>query len=154
MAPRLLYCGLLDGETDVRDGDDRVRGSIRTGGLYVGPIRMVVMDYIEGSTLDKTQNPPEDTCSKIEKAIKTLHDSKFVFGDLRALNVMISNDKTKVYLIDFDWSGKVNKARYPLRLSMKVAWPKEPSKLELELILIEHNLFMLENLFKPLSSND
>ena len=82
MAPRLLYCGLLDGETDVRNGDDHAWGSIRTGGLYVGPIRMVVMDYIEGSTLDKTQNPPEDTCSKIEKAIKTLHNSQFVFRDL------------------------------------------------------------------------
>lgn len=67
---------------------------------------------------------------------------------------MISNKETKVYLINFDWSRKVNEARYPLRLSTKVTWPKEPSKLELELILVEHNLFMLKNLFKPLLSND
>jgi len=145
MAPRLLYCGLLDGETDVRHGESRVQGSIRAGGLYVGPIRMVVMEYIQGSTLDKTPNPPKDTRGKIEKALKALHDGNLVFGDLRAPNVMISG--TKVYLIDFDWSGRVNKACYPLRLSMGLGWPEGAG--DLKPILPGHDSFMLDRLFPP-----
>lgn len=147
MAPKLLYCGLLDGKTDVRNGESRARGSIGTGGLYVGPIRMVVMDYIEGTTLDETPpHPPEGTRTRIGQAIKTLHDRKFVFGDLRGPNVMISD--TKVYLIDFDWSGKVGEACYPLQLSTRVKWPEDPEILELEPILPEHDLFMLDKLFQ------
>ena len=146
MAPRLLYCGLLDGETDVRDGDDRAQGSIKTGGLYVGPIRMVVMDYIKGSTLNDKTHRPDDVLPEIKKAVKMLHDRQLVFGDLRPPNVMVASDN-KVYLIDFDWSGKVNEARYPLHLSTTVKWPKESKKLELEPILIDHDLLMLERLF-------
>jgi hypothetical protein len=43
MAPRLLYCGLLDGEDDVRNYGSRASGRIECA-LYVGPLRMVVMD--------------------------------------------------------------------------------------------------------------
>ena len=147
MAPQLLCCGLLDGESDVRDGtNSRAQGSIRAGGLYVGPIRMVVMEYIEGSTLDKTLHMPEDTRTQIEKAVNTLHDNQLVFGDLRPPNVMVSG--SQAYLIDFDWAGRVNEARYPLNLSEAVAWPEEAKKLELELILVEHDLTMLKRLFR------
>ena len=148
MAPRLLYCGLLDGKTDARDGESRARGSTGAGGLYVGPIRMVVVEYIEGTTLDKARNAPEDIKRKIEKIVKTLHDHQFVFGDLRTPNIMITG--SKVYFIDFDWSGKVGEARYPLNLSVRVRWPKIPQYLELKPILVEHDLFMLSELSDPI----
>ena len=146
MAPRLLYCGLLDGNSDVRHGENSLaRGGIKAGGLYVGPVRMVVMEYVEGSTLDKTPDPPEDTRTQIERAVRTLHDGQFVFGDLREPNIVISG--TKAYLIDFDWAGKEKEARYPLHLSPNVNWPEEPRKLELKPILVKHDLFMLDQLF-------
>ena len=145
MAPRLLYCGLLDGQTDVRSVESRVQGSIGASGLYDGPIRMVAMEYIEGTTIDKAPHPPEDTRAQIEQALKVLHDRQLVFGDLRAPNVMISGNK--VYLIDFDWAGKLNEVCYPLHLSTSVAWPGDPRKLELEPILVDHDLLMLERLF-------
>ena len=43
---------------------------------------------------------PDDARKKIEKAIKTLHDAKFVFGDLRAPNIIFSGGNP--FLIDFD----------------------------------------------------
>ena len=45
MAPRLLYCGLMDGKSDVRNAGSCAQGSIKRGGLYVGLMRMVVMEH-------------------------------------------------------------------------------------------------------------
>ena len=145
MAPRLLYCGHPDGKHDVRSDESRAQGSIKTGGLYVGPIQMVIMEYIKGTTLDARKNPPKDTHAEIQLAIGILHESGFVFGDLRAPNIMISEDKP--YLIDFDWSGREGEVRYPLHLSKNVDWPEEPLQLELKLILKDHDLIMLDKLF-------
>ena len=144
MAPQLLYCGLLDGEWDVRNAGSRTRVNT-AGGLYSCPIDMVVMEHIEGNTVDKTSVLPKDVREKTKKAIQKLHDAQLVFGDLRAVNVMVSGDK--VFLIDFDWAGKVNEARYPLNLSTRVRWPKEAKELEMEYILMDHDRFMLDELF-------
>jgi len=144
MAPRLLYCGLLDGGCDVRNAGSRTRVNT-TGGLYTCPVDMVVMEYVEGHTVDKAPVLPKDVREKTEKAIQKLHDAQLVFGDLRAVNVMVSGDK--VFLIDFDWAGKVNEARYPLNLSKSVKWPKEAQELEMEYILMDHDRFMLDQLF-------
>ena len=145
MAPRLLYCGLLDGECDVRSAGGCTRVNTATSGLHACPVDMVVMEYVEGDTVDKAPVTPKDTREKAEKAIQKLHDAQLVFGDLRAVNVMVSGDK--VFLIDFDWAGKVNEARYPLNLSRSVKWPKEAEKLEMEYILMDHDWFMLDQLF-------
>ncbi len=36
----------------------------------------------------------------------------YVFGDLREPNVLLRKDK--LYILDFDWCGKINEVRYPL----------------------------------------
>ena len=146
MAPRLLYCGQLDGKSDVRGGAEScTEDDVNLGGLYDGPMHMVVMGYIEGNTADKQSVWPEDACVETEKAIRTLHDAQLVYGDLRAPNIMFSGDK--VFLIDFDWAGKVGKVYYPRNLSSRVEWPEEVEKLEMKPILKEHDLFMLDKLF-------
>jgi len=150
MAPQLLYCGSLDGKTDVRDAESRALGSIKLCGLYDGPMRMVVMEHIEGNTADKEPTWPKDARERIEKAIRKLHDAELVFGDLRAPNVMFSGKK--VFLIDFDWAGKVNEARYPRNLSSVVKWPGKAVELEMKPILKDHDLFMLDQLFAELPS--
>ena len=75
MAPRLLYCGLLDGEDDVRDAESRARGSTTAGGLYACPVDMAVMEHIEGDTVDKVSALPNNVREKIEEAIQKLHDA-------------------------------------------------------------------------------
>ena len=148
MAPRLLYCGHPDGKNDVRSSEGLAQSRIKAGGLYVGPIQMVIMEHIDGVTLDPL-NPRKDnndTRAEIEEAIHTLHQGNFVFGDLRPPNVMISKDN-KTYLIDFDWSGREGEARYPLHLSKNVNWPEDPQELELNLIRKDHDFIMLDRLF-------
>jgi hypothetical protein len=145
MAPKLLYCGSLDGNMDVRKTGNLAQGNIKYHGLCVGPVRMVVMERIEGNTMDKASTLPTGAREKTQLAIKKLHDAKLVFGDLRGPNVMFSGEK--VLLIDFDWAGKVDEARYPRNLSRKVKWPKVAAELEMGLILADHDQFMLNQLF-------
>jgi len=145
MAPLLLYCGQLDGKKDVRGAEGRTEDDTNPGGLYDGPMRMVVMEYIEGNTADKESAWPEDAREKMEKAIQKLHDAQLVYEDLRAPNVMFPGDK--VLLIDFDWAGKVGKAHYPRNLASWVKWPEEAENLEMKPILEEDDWFMLDQLF-------
>ena len=108
MAPQLLYCGTLDGRNDVRNGGSHAQGRMSFG-LYVGPLRMVVMDYVEAQ---KRDDWPANAREQAQEAIKKLHDEGFVFGDLRPPNVLFLG--RRVFLIDFDWAGKKGKARYPM----------------------------------------
>jgi len=144
MAPRLLYCGLLDGRNDVRTAGSHAGGRTKGGGLYVGPTRMVVMDYIEGKTTAESASWP-GVREKVEEVIQKLHEAQLVFGDLRGPNIIFSEGK--VFLIDFNWAGKVNEARYPRNLSESVRWPREVEELEMKPILMEHDQFMLDQLF-------
>ena len=119
MAPKLFFCGSLDGETQNEDqGDD-------PSGLYLGPLRMVVMDWVEGETAEGTEREdwPKDTYDQVHKALLALHEENFVFGDLRGPNVMFNKETKRVFLIDFDWSGPEGTVRYPRHLSKQVDWP-------------------------------
>lgn len=142
MAPRLLYCGLLDGENDVRDGVSRAKGKIECG-LYVGPLRMIVMDRIKHSSERKAW--PEDARKQVTRAVDMLHKEEFVFGDLREPNILFSDGK--VFFIDFDWAGKVGEAFYPSNLSSGIRWPAAAKSLRRQAIKPEHDLFMLRQLF-------
>ena len=76
--------------------------------------------------------------------------TELVFGDLRASNVMLLGDK--VFLIDSDWAGKVDGARYSLGLSQSVKLAKEAKESETEYISADHDLFMFGQLFPKQSS--
>ena len=144
MAPKLLYFGLLDGEKDIRNTESRAEDISNDFGLYVGPIRMVVMEHIEGDTLVDAKTLPEDASDQTATAIRKLHDAGLVFGDLRAPNIMVSGGR--VILIDFDWAGEEGKARYPRNLSRSVTWPASAKSLEMKPILAKHDSFMLGQL--------
>ena len=131
MAPRLLYCGLLDGKNDAREVKSHALSSTKCGGLYVGPMRMVVMEHFEGRAADGEKDTwPKDLRNKVEKAIKKLHDAGLVFGDLRGPNIMFSGEKAAI--IDFDWAGREGEVRYPRHLSRSVRWPGSVEELEMK----------------------
>jgi len=140
MAPGLLYYGTLDGGNDVRNCAE----GRHEYGLYVGPLRMVVMSRVQ---CDKRDDRPKDAREQVKKAIDRLHNAGLVFGDLRAPNVLFSGGK--VFLIDFDWAGKVEEVRYPRGLSTRVDWPGKPASLERKPIKPDHDLSMLDKLFPP-----
>ncbi|QRV94453.1 kinase domain protein [Ceratobasidium sp. AG-Ba] len=111
LAPQLLY-----------DGTTHSDGQI--GSDYY----MIVMDFVNGIRFD--QLPPKllskEVTNSIEKALQTLHDADLVFGDLRPLNVMVLRDATgtptNAQLVNFEWCGKHQEGRYPLRISRSFDW--------------------------------
>ena len=127
---------------------------------------MVVMEYIRPSGV------PHDSKKQVSDVVKQLHDSGFVFGDLRTPNVLFDDDKN-VKFIDFDWAGRYDQnvadeelsgrelssqegpypvARYPLALSKSVDWALPAEKLELRFIRPSHDLEMIQKHFGYMSA--
>ena len=150
MASRLLHCGPRIAGT--RSGTTGVvsRAPLKLAAYTLVPFHLVVMDYIEGNTVDKTTPLQEDTHAQIEKATRTLRQvHRHVFGDLRELNIAIPG--SRVFLIDFDWVGKVDEARYPRDLSKSAVAGKRGS-VGVEAILIDqHEQFTLNQISRLLS---
>jgi serine/threonine protein kinase len=145
MAPRLLYCGPVDGRPSIEGAPEQKTDTKDAFGLHLDPLRMVVMEHIDGTNGEdlKADERPQDTYTQLRAMIQTLHDSSYVFGDLRPPNVMFSG--TKVFLIDFDWAGKEGEVFYPTQLGEGITQHCEGR--DLELIKKEHDLALLDHYF-------
>ncbi|KAJ7668576.1 hypothetical protein DFH06DRAFT_982837, partial [Mycena polygramma] len=98
-APQLLYCE--------RRPD--------CGMLYA-----VVMLYAEGGA--PTQATKQKAFDTMRSNLERLHKANFVFGDVRAPNVI--DAQAGPLFIDFDWSGPHGTARFPVDLNPKIPWPE------------------------------
>jgi len=107
LAPQLFYYGKIG----VPEGDPSY-----------GHLRMVVMEYIDGETLNRATRIPSTFKDRIRHALNVLHDQGYIFGDLRQPNVMVTKNE-EVKLIDFDWAGLHMKSQYPLLMSSNLTWP-------------------------------
>ncbi len=134
-APKLLYCS-----TEDPNPPDLI-------GLI-----MVVMEYIDGNTAHQhygNQQLPQAIFDQVEEALRTLHASNFVFGDLRYPNVMITKDG-RVLLIDFDWCGVHEEHTYPVSLNdardttNSINW--HPDVKRGGRMTKEHDIFMLKRM--------
>ena len=133
LAPKLLYCG-----SPRLDDDEPSYGSIS----------MVVMEYVDGDTFvvakqKMTKESVERVRSAVRSALKLLHSHGLVFGDLRPPNVMITKDE-EVKLIDFNWAGEEDQAKYPSLISPEISWPEGVKPLAL--MRREHDFDMLNKL--------
>lgn len=144
LAPQLLYCGLLNGQVDARDSESARGASTFIGGLYTGPWRMVVMEFVDGATMSVQRELwPPDVYQKIKDALGVLHSHGFAFGDLRPPNVMLKKDGN-IMLIDFDWCGKEGVVRYPRALASTV---KVGGAEDFDLVTMKHDEKMLDAYF-------
>ena len=94
-----------------------------------GELGMVVMDFVEGMDAYKMYPDgqlPDTIYDQVKTAVEILHENSLVFGDLRLLNVIIT-EQQKPMLIDFDWCGLDNTGRYPISLNdvQFIAWHKD-----------------------------
>ena len=69
--------------------------------LSLGPMQMVVMDYVKHLSKDL----PQTARPQIEQILRELHKNGYVFGDLRQPNIIL-DQADKIQLIDFDWAGR------------------------------------------------
>ena len=117
------------------------------GGWY-----MVVMedlsaeDYID---LFKSSLAPDREVAvqkRLNQVLVQIHQQGYVHGDLRNVNVMVTNGPTPaVMLVDFDWAGKIGEARYPINVNREDMYRPEGA-VDNELILADHDMMMLAQL--------
>ncbi len=120
----------------------------------LGGTFMVVMDQIQSRDAChefEHRSLPSTVLEDIQLALKTLHNSGHVFGDVRRPNVMVlniknqdGNDEWHGRLVDFDWSGQVGDARYPPTLNTAIRWTRGVEAAQV--IEKQNDLDMLEKL--------
>ncbi|KAH9054714.1 hypothetical protein EDB87DRAFT_1426930 [Lactarius vividus] len=115
-------------------------------------LTMVVMEFIDGKTayqLYGSRQLPPSISDQMKTALEILHESNFVFGDLRHPNIMITKGD-RVRLIDFDWCGVHGEDTYPVSLNdgrdtaNGIDW--HPDVKRGGEMMKEHDSFMLETM--------
>ena len=139
MAPRLLFCGSIDGQHNIENLDTK-----RAFGLHLQSPRIVVMEYIEVTRGEALMAKPKDTYAQVKVMVEKLHNSGYVFGDLRPPNVVFV--ASKAFLVDFDWAGKHGEAFYPMELGEGIT--KYCGGRDLKIIAKEHDLALLDHYFR------
>jgi len=109
---------------------------------------MVIMEYLDGypRLCDLDSQMKKKVKMSVMETVQIMHSGNYVHGDLRSVNIMISEGDVK--LLDFDWSGKEGMIRYPHfinRISIKV-WHSEVHAGAL--IRKTHDLHLLDHIFK------
>ncbi|EGN97471.1 hypothetical protein SERLA73DRAFT_124167 [Serpula lacrymans var. lacrymans S7.3] len=108
---------------------------------------MVVMDMLPDDfemLSARTGRLPLSVFTDISAKLESLHEAGYVHGDIRDTNIMVSKtDKTRFMIIDFDWAGSIEEARYPACVNyMDIVRPQEAR--DGKKILRDHDNFMLQ----------
>ncbi|KAI0686932.1 hypothetical protein BC835DRAFT_1420050 [Cytidiella melzeri] len=136
-APRLLHCEPI------------------TGNWLV-----IVMDESQYTALHDiprlTTNQKDEICRRVEDITRELHEAGYVHGDIRTSNLLVDPASlagelkdVKVHFIDFDWSGAIGQARYPLGVN-SITVKRPDGARGGELITTGHDMDMVSYLFNPL----
>ena len=110
--------------------------------------KMVIMDALdeEYEPFDKI-TLPVGAEEYLRGRLVELHQANFVHGDIRDVNVMVRKDgKLGLMLVDFDWSGIIDEARYPINVNKVDLWRPDDVSDGL-LIKSDHDLAMLDRIF-------
>lgn len=80
---------------------------------------MVIMEYADEKQLIQkySDSIPAEILTKINKALDILHCQDLVFGDLRLLNILVTEDG-EIRLMDFNWCEKKGQATYPQDINL------------------------------------
>lgn len=82
---------------------------------------MVVMEHTNAAPFPR--HPSPKVLAQVQTAKNILHPEGRVHGDLRPPNVLLeSRGKQRVMSIDFEWSGRDGKVRFPYTLNTRILW--------------------------------
>ena len=136
---RNIFRGIVDGKSVIvkfcQTYGHTVHESLATAGLApkllhckcIGMFTAVVMDDVtDAVTVDEYLKDNPDSKGMIHEqctnVLKILKDKQFVHGDLRCVNVLVKSGFVQV--IDFDWAGSANEAKYPFFMNHDaIRWP-------------------------------
>lgn len=90
---------------------------------------VTVSQYIEGDWIDVYLKKlgSRDECTALLNRLKGLmHKTlKIVHGDLRPPNILVERDTRHICIVDWDFAGKLEAAKYPLYLNPALDWPED-----------------------------
>jgi len=90
----------------------------------------------------------------IKEKVVALHQQGYVHGDLRDTNLMVrKNGAPEMMLFDFDWAGEIGKVRYPINVNRGPHLKRPDGAYDGELITAEHDMEMLDIMFKAALNN-
>jgi serine/threonine protein kinase len=69
---------------------------------FRGKLKVIAVPFIEGSHVPQSK----EQLLGVAKFLKKMHDSEFVHGDIRLLNIVFTKKPEDSQLIDFDFGGK------------------------------------------------
>jgi len=116
---------------------------------------MIVMDFSKFvrlvEVLPRLADSKGRLKSKIQDIVQKLHDNNFVHGDIRDVNILVdpetlTGDDCSIYLLDFDWAGNEQEARYPTRVNT-ISVQRPEGVADGELITKSHDMEMVSRLF-------
>ena len=116
------------------------------GGWY-----MVVMEYLDQTWVsfdDDKVKGIKGVKERFAMAIAELHEAGMVHGDIREVNVMVKEGGEGFKLVDFDWAGIFGEVRYPRHINKVAELGRPEDVLDGELILMKHDLSMMEKMFR------
>ncbi|KAF8076836.1 hypothetical protein FPV67DRAFT_1618798 [Lyophyllum atratum] len=124
------------------------------GGWHMVVMERIDSDYIDyydfrhSSDFDAARAPLLH--DEIKASVEELHQAGYVHGDMRDVNVMVArNGDGKSLLVDFDWAGIINEARYPMNVHTASDLWRPAGACDDERITAEHDIQMLEKIFRP-----
>jgi len=111
--------------------------------------KIIIMEYLEEYktlyALDSRIFP--QTENAVRNAVKLIHDSNYVHGDLRDGNIMVKYEdgEADIKIVDFDWAGKEGEAKYPESLNPTIDW--HPDAGWHKLIKKEHDKHLVDCIY-------
>ena len=85
----------------------------------IGGMHMVVMERVDGTRMfDEPEcSLPQSVFKDLEKALESIHEEGYVFGDFRDTNIMIkryslNGQAASAMVVDFDWACKDGEGMY------------------------------------------
>ena len=117
------------------------------GGWWMIVMEMIGEDYCRLSDFP----PPYPHYQDIIEKVTSLHQANYVHGDVRGANILVAKDGAPGFkLVDFDWSGKIGEAQYPMNVYRGLRLWRPAGVEDGELIKADHDIEMLSTLFSEL----
>jgi len=123
--------------------------------MLTGDWFMVVMeyenDYVAFSTVKNRASISRQLRETVTNLVTSFHAEHFVHGDIRDSNLLVrmGDGELGMKLVDFDWGGKEGEVRYPILINNHTVY-RPPSVFGGQLITTEHDLLMVEDIFRGL----
>lgn len=118
-------------------------------GQFTAVVMSEIKDAMDVRSYLNTNGRSSDVKKQCYQIVDSLKKRKYVHGDLRPNNILVSEEggEVRVRIIDFDWAGIANEQSYPSFMNhVDISWPEGAR--DGQPILLEHDKYWIDKLFE------